>query len=60
MIYKLKLHESTIVETTGRGFHTKWEVTRVPGGWYYYDTNPNRTTVNAFFVPFNNDKMGEK
>ena len=54
-IYDLELHEALIIEESGDGFHTKWSVTRVPGGWHYYDTNPNRTTVNSFYVPFNNE-----
>lgn len=54
-IYDLKLHESIIVKVTGQGYPTSWQVTRVPGGWFYQDDNPNRTTVNEFFVAYNNE-----
>jgi len=54
-IYDLKLHESIIVKVTGQGYPTSWQVTRVPGGWFYQDDNPNRTTVSEFFVAYNNE-----
>jgi len=59
-IYNLKLHETTIIEAIvvkNGAYPTKWQVTRVPGGWFYQDANPNRTTVSEFFVPFNNEFM---
>ena len=54
-IYDLKLHESIIVKVTGQGYPTNWQVTRVPGGWFYRDDNPNRTTVSEFFVAYHNE-----
>lgn len=53
-IYDLKLHESMIVKNTGEAYHTDWQIIRVASGWYYYYMNPNRTTVNSFFVPYDN------
>lgn len=53
-IYNLKLHESIFVKSDD-GHPTVWRITRVPGGWLYVDDNDRRTTVLAFFVPFNND-----
>lgn len=55
-IYDLELHESITQETFGKGMPIKWMVTRVPGGWFYQDSNPNRKTVSEFLVPFNDTK----
>ena len=56
-IYDLELHEvmTVKVKTNGSEYPAVWWVTRVPGGWFYQDANPNRTTVSEFFVPFNNE-----
>lgn len=56
-IYELDLHESVMVKvniTDGRGYPCEWQVTRVASGWLYQDSNPRRTTVSEFFVPFDN------
>ena len=42
-IYNIALHEMIDVGD--------WAVTRVPGGWIYFDKNPHI----AVFVPFNNE-----
>lgn len=58
-IYKLELHESTVIETkqTTEGNTVKWIVTRVPGGWIYQRSNVNVTDQTTTFVPFNNEFM---
>lgn len=56
-IYDLKLHESITIQikSLDDSYPIKWQVTRVPGGWFYQDTNPNRKTVSEFFVSYNNE-----
>jgi len=58
-IYELDLHESIIlhVDLLGDddGYPYKWQVTRVPGGWFYQDSNISRTTVSQFFVPYDRE-----
>jgi hypothetical protein len=51
LVHELSLHESTIVEITGTGHPAEWNVTRVPGGWFYQDASISRTNVSEFFVP---------
>jgi hypothetical protein len=54
-IYDLNLHESIMVKVTGQGYPTTWQVTRVPGGWFYQEENPRKTTMSEFFVLYNNE-----
>lgn len=49
-IYELNLHEGITItdpETKRQIFY----VTRVPGGWLYYDSDTNSNV----FVPYNNE-----
>ncbi len=55
-IYELLQNESTVIETFGFDYPTKWKVTRVPSGWIYEEFNTNlRITPMCVFVPFNNE-----
>ncbi len=56
-VYRMKLHESILVKEIGQGWITDWKISRVPGGWFYQDTNPRIEIGINFFVPYNDDCM---
>jgi len=49
-IYTLGLHETCEVKVGP----TAYFVTRVPGGWIYFNPRLDAGQMNTIFVPFNN------
>lgn len=50
-IYKLKLHETIEIKTG----YIDYFVTRVPGGWIYFNKRLDSGQMNSAFVPLNQE-----